>query len=91
MSKEGGHHSTPGNEPHGDAGPCPDSLTLAAYLDGRLAPGERADFEAHLARCLKCAKDVAELRDILAAVNDGQEPSGVIKDVADRAKRLLGE
>ncbi len=35
---------------------------LDAYVDGTLAPRERARVEAHLARCTACAELVAELR-----------------------------
>jgi len=41
-----------------------DGVRLGAYLDGELAPAERADVEAHLGECARCA---AELRSIAAA------------------------
>ena len=37
-----------------DAGECPDLETLAAYLDGRVAEGDRARIAAHLTACESC-------------------------------------
>ena len=37
-----------------DAGECPDLETIAAYVDGRLGPGERGRIAAHLAGCPDC-------------------------------------
>lgn len=39
---------------------------LAAYLEGELAPDEKAEAERHLAECASCAKVLAELRAIAA-------------------------
>ena len=33
---------------------------LAAYLDGRVAPGDRARLEGHLASCSHCRIELAE-------------------------------
>ena len=33
---------------------------LAAYLDGRLAPGDRTWMEAHLTQCDRCLNEVVE-------------------------------
>ena len=33
---------------------------LAAYLDGRVAPGERTRLEAHLVRCQQCLNEMVE-------------------------------
>lgn len=38
----------------GLSGPCLDPETLAAFIDGRLTPAERAQVEAHLASCMRC-------------------------------------
>ena len=46
------------------AGGCPEALTVAGYLDGRLGPQEMEAFEAHLARCPRCAAEVQELREL---------------------------
>lgn len=39
---------------------------LSDYIDGELAPGERADLEAHLVSCRECAGTVDELRKVVA-------------------------
>jgi tetratricopeptide (TPR) repeat protein len=38
---------------------CPDPEVLAAYIDGRLTPGERTTIERHLAGCPECRDLVA--------------------------------
>ena len=40
---------------------------LSPYLDGELAPTERAEVDAHLAACPECADLLARLRTALAA------------------------
>lgn len=40
----------------------PDVVTLAAYLDGALADGERADVRAHVLTCAACAARLERLR-----------------------------
>jgi len=40
---------------------------LSAYLEGELAPAEKAEVEAHLARCAECAELAALMRDEIAA------------------------
>src|SRR5690348_1223632 len=45
---------------HGDNGE-PDLNGLAAWVDGRLSPAQRADLAAHLASCAQCRAIVAEL------------------------------
>ena len=40
---------------------------LSPYLDGELAPAERAEVDAHLAGCLDCADLLGRLRTALAA------------------------
>ena len=37
---------------------CPDTETLAAYVEGSLMEAERAQVEAHLVRCIICRKTV---------------------------------
>ncbi len=39
----------------------PDWNAVAAYLDGRLSPRERAGFLKHLLACRDCRRDVEEL------------------------------
>jgi anti-sigma factor RsiW len=65
-------------------GACPDAMTLAGYLEGRLSPDQRAAVERHLARCPRCVAEVPQLRALLA------EPAMIPPaDVADRARRLV--
>lgn len=40
--------------------------TLQEWLDGELAPGPRAEADAHLAACRECAGELAELRSLNA-------------------------
>jgi len=40
---------------------------LSAYLEGELAPAEKAEVEAHLARCAECSGLAALMREALAA------------------------
>ena len=68
---------------------CPDALTVASYLDGRLESQELALFEYHLSRCAKCAKDVAELREIISQVELGPEHSERVREVVERGKKLI--
>ncbi|GFK94365.1 hypothetical protein NNJEOMEG_02209 [Fundidesulfovibrio magnetotacticus] len=72
------------------AGECPDALTVAAYLDGRLEGAELAAVERHLAACRKCATDVLELRELLDNVA-GDEPGREehVREAADKAKKLV--
>ena len=44
-----------------------DEGTIHAWLDGELAPAERAEAEAHIAECAECAAAVAEARGFIAA------------------------
>ncbi|MGB6836109.1 MAG: zf-HC2 domain-containing protein, partial [Dehalococcoidia bacterium] len=41
---------------------------LSAYLDGRLAPPERARVEEHLAACGRCRQELEELRTVVRAL-----------------------
>lgn len=42
-------------------GVCPDPEELAAFVDGRLPEGARADMERHLAECAGCRELFAEV------------------------------
>lgn len=44
-----------------------DTERLSDYLDGELAPVERAELEAHLAECSECAGTLDELRTVVTA------------------------
>lgn len=48
------------NEGTGRSAVCPDPELLAAFVDGRLARGERAAIERHLAECDACREVLAE-------------------------------
>ena len=39
---------------------------LSEYLDGELAPEERRELEAHLARCATCKRTLEDLRAVVA-------------------------
>ena len=41
---------------------------LGLYLDKAIAPGERAALEAHLAKCRRCAEELAELTETVSAL-----------------------
>lgn len=68
---------------------CPDAMALAAYLDNTMDAKEKARMELHLALCPKCAKDVAELREILTQLGTGPEDASAITEIASRAKKII--
>lgn len=91
MSKDSG---TNGPDPKEGVNPeimdtCPDEMTLAAYLDSRMDAQELARMELHLALCVKCAKSVQELRDILGQVELAEEDPALLREVAERAKKII--
>src|SRR5262245_21599360 len=45
-----------------------DKGLLAAHHDGETAPEERAEVERHLAGCPECARDLASMKDLSAAL-----------------------
>jgi len=47
---------------------CPESFRAQDYLDGELVPAERSAFEAHLAGCADCQREVAIYRAVLAEI-----------------------
>lgn len=47
---------------------CPESFRAQDYLDGELVPAEREAFEAHLARCAICDREVAVYRRVFASM-----------------------
>ena len=66
---------------------CPDEETLAMFLQGELAAGERHGIEGHLARCAPCADEcVAAFK---AAETTGAEPD-LPPQLLNRAKALFG-
>ncbi|MFP5220848.1 MAG: anti-sigma factor family protein [Acidobacteriota bacterium] len=44
---------------------CPETNEMAAYLDGALTHAERILWDDHFRQCLKCRKDLEELRMLL--------------------------
>ncbi|MDE3192623.1 MAG: zf-HC2 domain-containing protein, partial [Chloroflexota bacterium] len=48
---------------------------LSAYLDGELAPAERAPVDAHLASCARCRQRLGELRATAALIAALPTPS----------------
>lgn len=43
---------------------CPEAIRAQDYLDDELVPAERIAFEAHLATCAECAREVAVYRSV---------------------------
>jgi hypothetical protein len=66
MNAPAGHHPHDGE---------PDLNTLAASVDGRLEPAERADLAAHLATCSQCRTIVAELARSTALTSRSWRPA----------------
>lgn len=91
MPKDGeAGKDTPRDGAHSEAAAgCPDAMTLAAYLDNTMDAKEKARMEFHLALCAKCAKDVAELREILTHLGTEPEDASAIMEVTSRAKKIV--
>jgi anti-sigma factor RsiW len=58
---------------------CQELVELVTdYLDGALAPAERARFDAHLADCTGCDRYLAQMRTTIALTRDsgalGEQP-----------------
>jgi anti-sigma factor RsiW len=66
------------------AGPCPDPLLLAAYVDGTATDAEVHRIDGHLAACPACLATVGEIRSLLAA-----PPMLAPEPVLERAKALV--
>ena len=64
---------------------------LSAYLDGELAPAERAGVEAHLAACAECTAFLAELAavDEAAAALPAEAPAGYFETFPARLRLRL--
>ena len=53
---------------------CQELVELVTdYLDGALAPGERARFDAHLAECEGCTRYVEQIRATIAVAGSTRE------------------
>jgi len=44
---------------------CPETNEMAAYLDGAVTHAERIRWNEHFRQCLRCRKDLEELRILL--------------------------
>lgn len=64
---------------------CLDETQLAAYVDGRQAPGDRARSERHLSKCAACRNAVAVL------LRSEHEPSAAVPPAWLARVRDLGE
>lgn len=64
---------------------------LSAFLDGELAPGERAEVAAHLGACAECAARLAELQAVDEAVASLplQAPGGYFESLPARVRARL--
>jgi anti-sigma factor RsiW len=70
----------------------PDGVTLSDFVDGTLAPGARADVDAHLATCRECRAVVDDLRHVQSAVRQlaPLEPPRDAWPRVERAMRAIG-
>jgi hypothetical protein len=61
---------------------CPESIHAQDYLDGELVPSQREAFEAHLAGCSDCRREVALYRHVLAEIHalEQWDPSAGLAD-----------
>jgi anti-sigma factor RsiW len=66
----------------------PDDSILHAYLDGALAPGERAGLEAHLNFCPACTEDLARARGLFHAIG-GMSEESLGRDLAPAVLQAL--
>lgn len=64
--------------------PCASAEMLAAYVERALAPKERLNLETHLASCLRCQEQVAEL----VRLSEAEEPAAAIAPVAGAPRRF---
>ncbi|HXT23070.1 MAG TPA: zf-HC2 domain-containing protein, partial [Thermoanaerobaculia bacterium] len=68
---------------------CPDSETLAAYLDGRLFPEQRDRLEEHLAGCDACGTALADAVRFQSATDPSKDEEPVEGDDNAPRRRLL--
>jgi len=71
----------------------PDWNLVAAFLDGRLSPKERADFLRHLLICRTCRREVFEASSLRAAWERTVDAEAALAAeaalVAERARALV--
>lgn len=68
---------------------CPDSESLAAYLDGQLFPEQRERLEEHLAGCTECSSVIADSVRAGVVVARAVEPRQPLASVAAAAVAVL--
>ena len=66
---------------------CRESLRVQDFLDGELAPGEVADFRAHLAGCRACEAELASFQGVFATL----ERVPLLVPPADLTGRILDQ
>jgi anti-sigma factor RsiW len=69
----------------------PYSEQLSAMLDGELAPADMAALTVHLASCPDCAKNLAELAALRAALHDEIPEEEVSPDFYEKISGLLDQ
>ena len=57
--------------------------TLIAYLYGEIEPAQRAMFDAHMATCDRCRKELAELQGVRVRLQDWTAPEAARVTVYD--------
>lgn len=70
-------------------GRCIGGKMLSQYLDGELDAASAAEVGRHVAGCVRCAKALAEMEAVEAAVRGRQAPKGEAPDVASRVTATL--
>lgn len=74
---------------------CREAVSLmAAYLDGALAPGDRARLERHLAGCPHCSEYLAQIRatiDALGRVEPDDLSDDAVDELVDLYRRWRAE
>lgn len=72
-------------------GVCLDENTIAEYFDGVMAWEDRVETEAHLATCLTCAHQLAELHTLVGALQPARTLPQVALGWLRDGFRLMGE
>ncbi len=90
MNGAEGRDAVPGDDLK--TGECPDAVTMAGYLDGKLDGEELRRMQAHLEVCAACREEVEELREIMAEggiTPESPERSRALADLIINAKDLV--
>jgi len=73
---------------------CEEIRRVGAYHDGELSEGEALRFEAHLARCPVCRRELEELRRLsgfLSTLGEPAPPAALLDELHRRAASLREE